>query len=144
MPSTSPWMTLEPYPKMNLAHFLEACAARFGDKVAAISTDGKEYSFSQIIHWSKKLARFLQNEGVAKGDRVGIFSPNCPEDLIAVQGILRAGAVATTLNSMYKEGEVHHQLEDSGAVVLLVARVLMPVAQSALEQLPNVKRVYCM
>jgi acyl-CoA synthetase (AMP-forming)/AMP-acid ligase II len=144
MPITSPWMTLEPYPKMNLAHFLEAGGAGFGDKAATISPDGKEYSFSQIIHWSKKLARFLQDEGVAKGDRVGIFSPNCPEYLVAVQGILRAGAVATTLNSMYKEGEVHHQLEDSGAVVLLVARVLMPVAQSTVEKLPNVRRVYCM
>ena len=144
MPISSPWITLEPYPKMNLAHFLEACAARFGDKVAAISTDGKEYSFSQIIHWSKKLARFLQDEGVAKGDRVGIYSPNSPEYLVAVQGILRAGAVATTLNSMYKEREVHHQLEDSGAVALLVARVLMPVAEAAVKELPNVRRVYCM
>jgi acyl-CoA synthetase (AMP-forming)/AMP-acid ligase II len=144
MPTASPWITLEPYPKMNLAHFVESCGARFGDKTAVISPDGNEYSFSQIFLWSKKLARFLQNEGVTKGDRVGILSPNSPEYYVVFQGIVRAGAVATTLNSMYTEREVHHQLDDSGAVALLAARALMPVAQSAGEQLPKVKRVYCM
>ncbi len=144
MPVGSPWITLEPYPKMNLAHFVEACGGRFGDKTAVITPDGKEFSFNQIFLWSKKLARFLQNEGVAKGDRVGIFSPNSPEYFVAFQGVVRAGAVATTLNSMYKEREIHHQLDDSGAVVLLAARVLMPVAQAAVEQLPNVKRLYCL
>ncbi len=144
MPITSPWVTLEPYPRMNLAHYVEACAARFGDKVAVISVDGKEYTFNEVIHWSKKLARFLQDEGVAKGERVAIFSPNSPEYPIVVNGILRAGAVATPLNSMYKEREVHHQLEDSGAIALLAARTLMPVAEEAVKELPGLRRIYCM
>ena len=139
----SPWMTLEPYPRLNLAHFLEVCGSRFGPRPAAVTPEGKEYSFDDIILWSKKLARFLQDEGISKGDVVGIFSTNIPEYFIAFQGILRAGAVVTPINTLYRDHEVRDQLVDSGAVLLLASRSLLATAQAAVAGLPHVKAL-CM
>ena len=141
---TSPWMSLEPYPRMNLAHFVERHGRRFGDKAAVISTEGKEYSFLHVHEWSRRVGRFLQEKGVKKGDRVGLFSTNCPEYFVAFFAILHAGGVATPLNSMYREREVHHQMADSGAVLLLAGRSMLPVAQAAATELPRLKAVYCL
>jgi acyl-CoA synthetase (AMP-forming)/AMP-acid ligase II len=144
MPINSPWMSLEPYPRMNLAHFVELCGKRFGDKAAVISPDGREYTFSQIHEWSRRVGRFLQEKGVAKGDRVGLFSTNCPEYFVAFFGVLHAGAVVTPLNSMYREREVHHQMADSGATTLLAGRGMLPVAEAAAVELPDLKALYCL
>lgn len=62
----------------------------------------------------------LQELGLAKGDRVAIIIPNCPQFVIAFYGILRAGGIAVPCNFLYTPGEIEHQLNDAGAEIAVV------------------------
>src|SRR4030066_531839 len=90
MPVGSAWLSLEPYPKMPLSRMLEWSAARYPHKAALITVDGQEYTFARIWRAARKMARLLEERGLARGDRVGILSPNCPEYAPAFHGILLA------------------------------------------------------
>src|SRR5690625_1255284 len=57
----------------------------------AISFYGKEYTYKEIGTQSASLASGLQEEGIKKGDCVGLMLPNCPEYVISYYGIIQAG-----------------------------------------------------
>lgn len=141
---SSPFVSLEPYPKVPLPAFAEAPAARYPDKVALYDIEGRAFTFAQVWRAARKIARLLQENGVAKGDRVAIHSPNSPEYVVAFQGALLAGACATTINPLYKEGEVAHQLEDSEAVALFTSKLFIAVAESVREGLPALRHVFAL
>ena len=52
--------------------------------------------------------------GFEKGERFGLFLPNCPYFVIAYYGALKAGATLVNYNPLYAEKELAHQIEDSG------------------------------
>ncbi|MEO8458878.1 MAG: AMP-binding protein [Chloroflexota bacterium] len=138
----SPWFSLEPYPEISLTDLLAGAAERNRDRPAFINFDGAEYTFGHMWETSKRLGRFLQDSGINKGDRVAIFAANCPEYFLAFYGTLFAGGVVTTLNPLYKERELLHQLEDCSASAIFTMGALSPMVQQAREHLPNLKHVY--
>jgi acyl-CoA synthetase (AMP-forming)/AMP-acid ligase II len=140
----SPWASLQPYPVMTMTDFLEHAVQRFEDKVCIVNVDGTEYTFSQVWEAGKRLGRFLQDQGVSKGDRVAILSANVPEYVVAFQGILHAGAVVTTLNPLYKEREMLHQLEDCGASAIFTMKFLMTPVEKLKDHLPALKQVWAL
>src|SRR3990170_6367215 len=138
----SPWFTLEPYPEVSLTGLLAPSAERFRDKPAFISLDGRMDTFGHVWEACRRLGRFLQDQGLAKGDRVAILSANAPEYFVAFYGTLFAGGVVTTLNPLYKEREVLHQLEDCGAKAVFAMGALSPIVSSVREHLPELKHVF--
>ena len=142
MPVSGPWASLAPYPKHHVSDFLRDSAEQYGDKPALIGPDEKEYSFREVWEASRKIARMLQDAGVRKGQAVGIFSPNCAEYGPALHGILLAGGMATTINPLYRERELVHQLHDAQAVACFVARPLVPLLDTARHDVPSLRHVY--
>ncbi len=140
----SPWASLEPYPHINLPEYLEHAVVRFRDKTAFINVDGAAYTFGQVWEAGQRLGRFLQDQGVQKGDRIAILSANIPEYVVAFQGIVQAGAVVTTLNPLYKEREILHQLEDCGASAIFTMRFLQTPIQAIREHLPSLRHVWAL
>jgi acyl-CoA synthetase (AMP-forming)/AMP-acid ligase II len=138
----SPWFSLEPYAEVPLTDLLAPSAQKYADKPALINYDGTTYTFTQSWEACRRLGRFLQDNGIQKGDRVAIFSANCPEYFVAFYGTLFAGGTVTTLNPLYKEREILHQLEDSGASAVFAMGPLIPMVQQVREHLPNVKNVW--
>jgi acyl-CoA synthetase (AMP-forming)/AMP-acid ligase II len=138
----SPWYSLEPYPEIALTDLLQPSAERFRDKPAFISVDGEAHTFGHIWETCRRLGRHLQDQGVEKGDRVAILSANATEYFLAFYGTLFAGGVVTTLNPLYKEREVLHQLEDCGASAVFAMQPLLPVVQQVREHLPQLKHVF--
>ena len=138
----SPWFTLEPYPEIPLTELLAPAARRFRDKPAFITAEGRSYTFGQTWEAGRRLGRFLQDNGIGKGDRVAIFSANAPEYFVAFYGILFAGGVVTTLNPLYKEREVLHQLEDCQASAIFTLVALRPLVDAARERLPHLKHLF--
>ena len=138
----SPWLSLEPYPEVPLPRFLEPSADRFHDKPAFISAEGEIHTFVRTWEAAKRLGRLLQDQGVQRGDRVAILSANSPEYFVAFYGILFAGGTVTTLNPLYKEREVVHQLEDCGAVGIFAMKPLMPMVEAAREHLPQLRLAF--
>jgi acyl-CoA synthetase (AMP-forming)/AMP-acid ligase II len=77
-------------------------------------------------------ARGLVAAGVAAGDRVAIWAPNCAEWMLAALGVLRAGAVLVPMNTRFKGGEAAYILRASGATTLLTVRGFLGLDYPAL------------
>ena len=122
MTQESPRPSLAPYPVLPVSALLVGAAAAWPERIALVDgiTDA-EYTFARVWEASRGVARFLQDEGVEPGDRVGIVAPNSPEWVIAFHGALLAGATVTTLNPLYKEREIAHQFGDSEPKAVFVA-----------------------
>ncbi len=138
----SPWFSIEPYPELSLPDFLAPAADRYAERTALISFDGQTYSFAHTWESCRRLGRFLQDAGISKGDRVAIFSANSPEYFVTFFGILCAGATVTTLNPLYKERELLHQLEDCSATAIFAMGALSPIVESVRAHLPSLKHAF--
>ncbi len=102
------------------------------DRVALIDgSSGAETSYGQLRAQVGALAGALAARGIAVGDVVALHSPNVPAFATVFHGILRAGAVATTVNALYTAEEIENQLRDSGARTLFTVSALLPQASIA-------------
>lgn len=143
MATTGPWPSQAPYPKHHFSQLLEQTAHRLPDKPALISIDEKPYTYRTLWEAARKTAAFLQREAnVTRGETVAVFAPNCPEYAVVFHGALLAGAKVTTLNPLYREREVEHQLDDADAVVAFAAKGQMPTVEEAKQQLPKLRTAY--
>lgn len=92
-------------------------AHRFGDKTALVF-EGRTWSFAELDRLSSLAAQALTDRGIGAGDVVALYSPNCPEWIIAYYGILKAGAVVNPLNLMLTAAEAAFAMADCGAVAV--------------------------
>lgn len=95
-----------------------------GDNKALFFWDGnreESHTFSSLKEESCRLARALRGLGVAKGDRVAVFLPRCPELYVTFLGAARIGAVVVPLFEAFMEDALGDRLHDSGAKVLVTA-----------------------
>ena len=97
----------------------QADASRFADRVGFVSL-GSGVTYGRALAEAKVFAGWLRSEGVEPGDRVALMMPNCLQYPVALFGVLFAGAVVVNVNPLYTARELQHQLNDSGAVVLVV------------------------
>ncbi len=97
------------YPVFKL---LDDSAAKYPDKVFTIFS-GATKTYSQVKDTADRIAYFLAQKGIGKGDKVAIFLPNLPHFPEILFGILKAGAVAVNCNPVYTPSELNLQLNDS-------------------------------
>ena len=103
----------------NLRRSSERCAERD----ALISRhQGVRLSYSQLWAQTGRAARGLLAHGIAKGDRVGIWSPNRYEWTVIQYATARIGAVLVNINPAYKTSELEYVLNQSGVRLLILAR----------------------
>ena len=116
-------------PQTSICCNLEVSALRFPDKTA-IQFFGTAVTYAELLRDVEHMAGYLQRVcGVKRGDRVIVFSQNCPQFITAYFAILRADAVFVPVNAMLLQGELQHIVSDSGATAAFVAQEL--VAQIA-------------
>ncbi|MCK9274341.1 MAG: AMP-binding protein [Syntrophales bacterium] len=111
-----------------LHEYLQQNAKDFPDKIAFIFY-GKELSWKELDDSVKRLANYLKNAGVAKGDRVALFMQNCPQYVIAHFAIQTLGGIVTPCSAMFKEWELEYELNDAGAKILITTDDLYPIAE---------------
>ncbi len=136
------WPSQAPYEEFALPELLRRSAERFADKAAHIGADGATRTYGQLWSCARRVARLLQDHGIEKGDRVGIFSPNHVDYAAVFYGALLAGATVTTLNPLYREREIEHQLDDAGAVALFVFSPMAAPVEAARRNLPHLRHVW--
>ena len=116
----------------SIPQVLQNSIDKFRDK-PAFSNLGRTLSYGDIDRLSAQFAAYLLGElKLKKGDRVAIMMPNCLQYPIATFGILRAGLTVVNVNPMYTPRELKHQLDDSGAVAILVVDNFGSTVQQAL------------
>ena len=102
---------------------LNRIAAEFGDRDALISCHQRiRYTYRELHREVERVACGLLSVGVKHGDRVGVWSPNCAEWLIAQYALAKAGAIMVNINPAYRLRELEHALSQSGVSVLIAAQ----------------------
>lgn len=96
---------------------------------------GKKYSYDEVADEARKIAKSLQEMGVKRGERVGLFLPNVPHYVAAYYGAMTMGAIVVNFSPLYTAEELSHQVEDSGTRFLFTvnAASLLPTALEVLE-----------
>lgn len=106
------------------------------DAVAIIDgTTGAETTYRTLTTHIQLFAGALASRDVGVGDTVAVLCPNVPAFATVFHGILRAGATATTVNSLYTPKEIANQLRDAGARWLVTVSPLLPGAKAAADEL---------
>ena len=111
--------SLKPYESYPMQQLLSRTANKLPGKTAIIDCE-RHFTYQEIESFSSKLSNSLIGMGIKKGQKVGILAPNCAEYVIAFYGIIKAGAVVTTINSGYREREIAHQISDSDCEILIL------------------------
>ncbi len=86
---------------------------------------GAKQNWQDIHIASLKFAKGLQDIGVQKGTKVGIFLPNCPLFVIAYYALMRIGATVVNYNPLYAERELAAMIEDSETDVIITLDLAM-------------------
>jgi len=136
------WPSQAPYEEFPLPELLRRSAESFGDKPALIGADGATRTYRQLWSYTRKVARFLQDHGIEKGDKVGIYSPNIVDYAAVFYGALLAGATVTALNPLYREREIEHQLDDAEAVAIFAFSPMAAPVEAARRNLPRLRHVW--
>jgi len=102
---------------LSIAEDLSRNAARDPDRVAVIVGE-RQVSFGELDGLADRLAAGLREQGVQRGDRVGIMLPNGIDAVVAIEGTLRAGAAIMPINPTAKHERVSDLLQRSEAAML--------------------------
>jgi len=103
----------------SLREVLEESCAKFGSR-PAYSCMGRTITFAELDRLSAAFGAFLQGRGLAKGARVALMMPNVLQYPVCLFGILRVGCTVVNVNPLYTPRELEHQLNDSGAEMIVV------------------------
>ncbi len=97
-------------------------AAEHGGRDALIAVEqGVRLTYREFVDAVDGVARGLLGLGVAKGDRVGIWSPNVAEWVLVQYATAQIGAIMVSLNPAYRTSEIDYALRQSGVSVLVAA-----------------------
>ena len=103
----------------SLREVLEDSCAKFGSR-PAYSCMGRTITFAELDRLSAAFGAFLQARGLTKGARVALMMPNVLQYPVCLFGILRVGCTVVNVNPLYTPRELEHQLNDSGAEMIVV------------------------
>lgn len=106
-------------PDITLVDLFNDAVETYGDATCLIYA-GVSMTYNQVQDRVQRIAAFLLEQGLKKGERVGIFLPNTPEFVISFYGILRAGGVVMALNPSSRAPEVRTQAVDSDIQFLIL------------------------
>jgi fatty-acyl-CoA synthase len=82
---------------------------------------GRRWTYAAFDADTDILARGLIAAGLAAGDRVGIWAPNCAEWVQLQYATAKAGIILVTINPAYRSHELSYALRQSGVRVLVSA-----------------------
>jgi fatty-acyl-CoA synthase len=83
--------------------------------------DARRWSYTKLNDDVDRLARALLAVGIARGERIGIWSPNCAEWTIAQFATAKIGAILVNVNPSYRSQELEFVVRQNGMRMLLVA-----------------------
>jgi fatty-acyl-CoA synthase len=101
---------------------LERTVARFGDREALVDVAaGTRWTYAEFDAAVNRIALGLLARGIAKGDRVGIWAPNCAEWVLVQYATAKIGAILVNINPAYRTHELSYVVQQSGVRLLISA-----------------------
>ena len=124
-----------------LPTIVDELGRRLGDKPALLS-DRECFSYLELAGRARQYSRWALEQGVAKGDVVGLLMPNRPEYLAIWLGITRVGGVVALLNTNLAGQSLARCVEAASAKHLIVAAELADALDTALPHLATPPQVW--
>jgi acyl-CoA synthetase (AMP-forming)/AMP-acid ligase II len=125
---------------LNIADLAEHAIDAVPDRVALIGGD-EQLTYAQLEEKANRLAHYLIDRGVKKDDKVGLYCRNRIEIVIAMLGIVKAGAILVNVNYRYVEGELKYLFENSDMVALVHERHYSDKVANVLPDTRDVKTI---
>ena len=101
---------------------LRRTVARFGSREAMVDVpSGRRWTYDALQDDVDRVARGLLALGIASGDRVGIWSPNCAEWVLVQYATAEIGAILVNINPAYRTHELAYVLNQAGVRLLVAA-----------------------
>ena len=125
---------------LNIADLAEHAIDAVPDRVALISGD-EQLTYAELEEKANRLAHYLIDRGVKKDDKVGLYCRNRIEIVIAMLGIVKAGAILVNVNFRYVEGELKYLFDNSDMVALVHERRYADRVANVLPETPKVKTI---
>ncbi len=110
--------------KLTLPALLKYCNTRFKDTPALSDVDGVPMTYGELYTKAGKVASFLTETGIKKGDKVALFSENMPNWGITYFGISLTGAVIVPILPDFHSNEVENILNHSESCLIFVSEKL--------------------
>ncbi len=125
---------------LNIADLAEHAIDAVPDRIALICGD-EQITYSELEEKANRFAHYLIDQGVTKDDKVGLYCRNRIEIVIAMLGIVKAGAILVNVNYRYVEGELRYLFENSDMVAVVHERQYSDRVANVLPETPGVKTV---
>ena len=107
---------------VTIGDLFDRTVARYPDNEALVSRhQSLRYTYRALQDEVDRCARALMALGIAKGQRVGIWAPNCAEWAITQFATSKLGAILVNINPSYRLSEVQYALRQSGCTWLVIA-----------------------
>ena len=116
----------------SIAQLFDESVGKYGSR-PAYTCMGSSISFEELDKLSRKLAAWLQAQGLTDHARVAVMLPNILQYPVAVFGILRAGFTVVNVNPLYTPRELEHQLKDSGAEAIIILENFASILQQVID-----------
>ena len=123
----------------SLRELFDKSVAQFSAR-PAYTCMGKSITFAELDALASAFGGWLQARGCKKGARVALMMPNILQYPVCLFGILRAGCTVVNVNPLYTARELEHQLNDSGAEVIVVVENFAHTVQEVVAK-TKVKQV---
>ncbi len=117
-----------------------ASAQRVPDKPALIHRDAT-LDYRELDAAINSTANKLVALGIEPHDRVAVFLPKIPENIIGMFAANRANAVFVPINAVLKAAQVHHILQDCKAKALITSSARISALKPVLEDLPSLQHI---
>jgi fatty-acyl-CoA synthase len=122
-PSHTTGETDVPLLEQTIPDNLDATVARFADREALVDLQqGIRWTYAEFAEQVGRLARAFAAAGVVKGERVGIWAPNCAQWTLTQYATARLGAILVNINPSYRTHELEYVLKQAGISTLVSAK----------------------
>ena len=99
------------------------------------------YTFWQLRNAANRLANYLADAGVERGDRVGVNTPQRPETVVSHLAIWKLGATSIPLSTLFGPDGLRYRLEDGSAVAAVVDESNVEAFREARTELSDLQTV---
>ncbi|WP_273735326.1 AMP-binding protein [Mycolicibacterium septicum] len=128
------------------ANFERTVAAHPDNEALVDVPSGRRWTYRELDAEVNRVAVGLMALGVAKGERVGIWAPNCPEWTMVQYATAKIGAILVNINPAYRTHELRYVLNQSGVRTLITATAFKTskyaeMIDEVLDDLPSLRDV---
>ncbi|HET9786845.1 MAG TPA: AMP-binding protein, partial [Pyrinomonadaceae bacterium] len=111
-------------PEQSCLHRMFEAQVERTPEAVAVETAGERLSYRELDERANRLAAYLQARGVMVEDIVGVCLERSSEMIVALLGVLKAGAAYLPLDSTYPRERLEFMVQDAGVKLLLSAKNL--------------------